>query len=281
MASAILIKSGGGGVTSEDVTAYRSQILEGKTALTRDSNDEITTGTLLSDATISNNNQMLNGVVAYGRNGTRYVGNIQSMNGGTYNPSTSAQTVSCSGKKMNSNIVINAIPSNYINTSGGSYIFNAGAWGPLVNRGVTMERYFMGTSGTAAGTSVTLRAANDGPDIINGRLQFVMASNTYQCGCYVTGSIDLTRFTKLKFRLYGSTVSASGVTVRITLVNATSKTLAMNEYRTSLSGVVTSHQYGEQTLDISGVNGQCYISLYMGYGGSGMSSVGYDYIKLE
>ena len=151
MSSAILIKSGGGGVSSDEVTATRAQVLEGKTALTSDSGDEIATGTmlsdatitnanqllhgisaygrhgvkvngnLLSDATISNNNQMLSGVVAYGKNGTKYTGNIPSMNGSTITPSTAQQTVSCAGHKMNSNVVVNAIPSNYV------YIGNSGS----------------------------------------------------------------------------------------------------------------------------------------------------------
>lgn len=123
MSSAILVKSGGGGITSEDVTATRAQILEGRTALTSDSKDEITTGTFLSDATISNNAHMLSGYKAYGRYGTLYTGNIASQNGGTYTPSGSAQTISCAGKKMNGNIVIGAIPSNYLNITSGQVTF--------------------------------------------------------------------------------------------------------------------------------------------------------------
>lgn len=119
MSEAIIIKSGGGGITSEDVTVTRAQVLEGQSTITSDSADEIVTGTLLSDSTISNNNQMLNGYVAYGRNAARYTGNIQSMNGGTYTPSTSQQTISCAGKKMNSNVIINPIPSNYLNITSG------------------------------------------------------------------------------------------------------------------------------------------------------------------
>lgn len=44
MANAILIKSGGGGVTSDDVTLTSEYMLEGKTSLTIDSNDEIVEG---------------------------------------------------------------------------------------------------------------------------------------------------------------------------------------------------------------------------------------------
>ena len=46
MAKAILIKSGGGGVTSSDVTLTAEYMLEGKTSLTSDSNDEVVVGTM-------------------------------------------------------------------------------------------------------------------------------------------------------------------------------------------------------------------------------------------
>lgn len=41
-----LLKKGGGGIQSEDVTALRSEVLKGKTALTSDSNDEAVEGTM-------------------------------------------------------------------------------------------------------------------------------------------------------------------------------------------------------------------------------------------
>ena len=39
-------------------------------------------------------------------NGSKVTGTMATMAGGTYNPSTSQQTISCSGKKMTSNIII-------------------------------------------------------------------------------------------------------------------------------------------------------------------------------
>lgn len=119
MGYANLIKSGGGGIGSDDVTVLQSQVLEGKTTITNDSDDEIVTGTFMSDATLNNASQMLSGVVAYSRTGLRYEGNVASMNGGTYTPTSSAITISCSGKKMNSNVIINAIPSSYLNLTSG------------------------------------------------------------------------------------------------------------------------------------------------------------------
>lgn len=52
-----------------------------------------------------------------------------SMGGGTYTPNTAQQTVSCSGKAMTGNIVINPIPSNYYNANNNQTVFNYGSYG--------------------------------------------------------------------------------------------------------------------------------------------------------
>nr|DAF88788.1 MAG TPA: hypothetical protein [Myoviridae sp. ctQdF5] len=46
MSQAIIVKSGGGGITSDDVTATKNQVLQGVTALTSDSDDEAIEGTI-------------------------------------------------------------------------------------------------------------------------------------------------------------------------------------------------------------------------------------------
>lgn len=46
------VYSGGGGISSSDVTAARAHVLAGKTALTSDSNDEAATGTLACGNTL-------------------------------------------------------------------------------------------------------------------------------------------------------------------------------------------------------------------------------------
>lgn len=59
-----LIKKGGGGIQSEDVTVLRSEILAGKTALTADSNDEVVQGTM---PLLTSNSDLLNVMLAYQR----------------------------------------------------------------------------------------------------------------------------------------------------------------------------------------------------------------------
>lgn len=122
MANAVLLKGGGGGTTSDELTATAGDVLVGKTAVTKDSNDEPIVGTL----------QTMNGgswnpgtsVVTVACQNKKMLGNITinpypNMNGGTYTPSTSRQTISCAGKVMNSNVIIKAVP-----------VMSGGTWTP-------------------------------------------------------------------------------------------------------------------------------------------------------
>lgn len=65
-------------------------------------------GTATSDANASSSH-ILSGKTAY-VNGSKITGTIASMSGGTYTPSSSSQTISCSGKYMTGNITINSVP---------------------------------------------------------------------------------------------------------------------------------------------------------------------------
>ena len=62
--------------------------------------------------------------------GSGKVSNSQAkLAGGTYTPSGSSQTISCNGKLMTSNVVINAIPSSYVNLTSGGTVFRNGSFG--------------------------------------------------------------------------------------------------------------------------------------------------------
>lgn len=186
MANAVLLKGGGGGTTSDELTATAGDVLVGKTAVTKDSNDEPIAGTL----------QTMNGgswnpgtsVVTVACQNKKMLGNITinpypNMNGGTYTPSTSRQTISCAGKVMNSNviikavpvmsggtwtpsksaitiacagkrmsgnIVINAIPSGFVNVGSETFLTNGQALGPFVNLGFSNTTVNANVRGTQA-----------------------------------------------------------------------------------------------------------------------------------
>lgn len=272
MAYGILIRSGGGGISSEEVTAKKSDILVGKTALTADSNDEITEGTLCDDASLLSADQLSSGVIAYGKDGARIEGSMANMNGGTWTPNSSNQTISCAGKKMNSNIIIGGIPSNYVPTSS-AYIYNWG-WGNLVNKGVG-GYYPSWASGAISSWKATtnLPTRND-----SGRLHFSMAGTLSSPAGFVTlGSVDVTPFKYIKMKWYAYTLSSGSHYFYITFAGTDKKTKKFYDY-VNYPGAVTNTSYSEKVYDISSVTGQCFVSVYITSGGS-MTSMGLEYMR--
>ena len=60
MAQAILLRGGAGGVTSDDVTASKAQVLQGYKTVTTDSNDEVVEGTIPKRGTWSTASEVVN-----------------------------------------------------------------------------------------------------------------------------------------------------------------------------------------------------------------------------
>ena len=58
--------------------------------------------------------------------GSKISGSMGSMNGQTITPGSAQQTIFCSGKKMNGNIVVNAIPGNFVDVTANQTVFNNG-----------------------------------------------------------------------------------------------------------------------------------------------------------
>jgi len=78
MASGLLPGGAGGGMSSDDVTASKAQVLEGFTALTSDSNDDVAVGTLPKSSVLAN------------KGGTLALDDVLSTAGGTLALSGSA-----------------------------------------------------------------------------------------------------------------------------------------------------------------------------------------------
>ena len=70
-----------------------------------------------SDFGTATKDKVLSGATFTSEAGIKLAGTIAGLAGSTITPSSSQQTVSCSGKYMTGNIVINAIPSTYVNLS--------------------------------------------------------------------------------------------------------------------------------------------------------------------
>lgn len=177
----------GGGVSSSDVTATVADVLKGKRTITSDSNDEVVEGTMPNcgaktaslncggsytipagyhngSGKVSANSlsSQTSGTAAAGNilkdktawvNGNKITGTIASQAGQTITPLRTQQTISCSGKYMTGDIIVNAIPSNYLDP-GTWQVFRNGAfsygfgWAPYL--------YFRkSTSFTASKTSAS------------------------------------------------------------------------------------------------------------------------------
>lgn len=142
MSEVLIPIGGGGGMSSDDVTASRKDILQGKTTVTSDSNDEIMEGTMPNcgsktaelasgeSYTIPEGYHNGSGKVTAKSlaaqtpatavagnilkdktawvNGNKITGAISSLAGSTITPSSAQQTVACSGKYMTGNIIVKA-----------------------------------------------------------------------------------------------------------------------------------------------------------------------------
>lgn len=149
-----MIYGAGGGTSSDEVTALKKHVLSPYTTITNDSGDEIVAGTMLDNGAVNRSlkcgesytieegfhngsgvisadslasqtganavaGDILTGKTAW-VNGIKLTGILPTMAGGTKTPSTSQITVSCSGYKMTSDIIIPAfsLPSASIIVAG-------------------------------------------------------------------------------------------------------------------------------------------------------------------
>lgn len=128
-----VLMSGGGGVDLDVITAAADDILSGKVIV--DQNGDPLTGIL----TLSGNagaGDVLTGKTFYNTNAkSKITGTMQTMSGGTYTPKSSQQTISCSGKYMTGNVVVNGVnifkeQYFWVTSTNGSATFTAqnGSW---------------------------------------------------------------------------------------------------------------------------------------------------------
>ena len=170
-ASSLSIKQG---IVSSDVTAESDDILSGKKTITSDSNNKVVLGTMPDNGSVSKtlscgenikiakgyhdgtgiitakslasqtpasatSSKILSGSDAW-VNGAKVSGSIQSVGGGTITPSKGTQTFYVSGKYLISDIVVNPIPSNYLDPSSFEVFKNGGflngfGWSPYLYTG--------------------------------------------------------------------------------------------------------------------------------------------------
>lgn len=100
--------------------------------------------------------------------GSKITGSMATMAGKTITPSKSAQTVSCSGKKMTGNIVVNAIPSTYVQLANGTTSFDFATISKILG-GVVANYVKLGRTGStpspATITNIPVKYVNGLPHV--------------------------------------------------------------------------------------------------------------------
>lgn len=147
----------------------------------------------LSDFGSASTAQVLSGATFTSTAGKTVSGTIPYLNGGTYTPTTAAQTIGCAGYYMNHNITIAAIPSSYVSIAGGITFFKDGAFGQIVtNLGIGKYRpyswgakddegWYTISSWQGDKSSLTLKKAGSG--VTAGFAPSATSCGAYNCWC--------------------------------------------------------------------------------------------------
>lgn len=244
------VKNRGGGINSDDVTATRDKILTGYTALTSDSGDEPVSGTMPNHGAVS---QMLgiNGtytIPAGYHNGVgKVTQSIPVFGGQTITPTKSAQTVSCSGKYASGNVIVNSIPSNFTDLTGGRVGFNLGTFQSPLDGGVSC--------GNDDGKYIKFRGVvrNDVFGV-TGIVTEVIEAEKYAV-LFCNHSVNLTGVSRieLEVQMYGYT------TTEVTILDINKKTAARSNIVNSGDTTGSDKIIYKCTVDVSALNGHHFI----------------------
>lgn len=239
MAECILMKSGVG-VGSDECTAAKADVLAGKTAVTKDSNDGAAAGTMPNcgtwtsrigvngkavipagyhngsgyvDQAINNRGSIsatlgINGTYTIPEgyhNGTgKVTQNIPTMGAQTIIPGNTAKTVSCNGKYMTGNVTVSAVSNlTAANIKKGVTVGGiTGTW-----EGWLPENYYVFNNGNVNNLGFT-QFYNDRFSV-GDNILFNTNGNGKLNGCAVSVPIDLTGYKKLYVTFASSNPSGS------------------------------------------------------------------------
>lgn len=277
MAIAILMGSGGRGISSDELSATAGNVLTGKTYVGADTNDGIGTGIMpdrgavsaelaaggsyavpegfhngsgiitaksLASQTVGNatESHILSGKKAW-VNGSQIIGNIASQAGGTFNPTTSVRTLATGGKYLTSDVKVNgfALPPASALKEGYKY--------------------------TLYGQSVTGTLTKD-YDLIKGSKALVPFSNyTNAQGSFVavsigaiahsTAKIDLTNYKYLKLFCAGAQYNNAGDVFYTS--NHVYYTFGIGTTASTFTKSASHNGYSVGVLNVSSYTGSYYI----------------------
>lgn len=197
-------------------------------------------------------------------NGAQVTGTMPLGYGGTYTPQAYAQTVYCDGARMIGNIVINPVPSNFIDTSHNQSVFLNGVFGKVINLGWFKAQYTPKGRITIGSTTLLKSTSEYAISLENNSIRIKITYSTSPKGWSHIGSINLTPYRKLRITATGITIPNSTVYVEA-LVFGTNKLCIKDLGEDNITKESRIFEY-----DISDIRQQGYI--YVGIDSSSSSS---------
>lgn len=295
MAEAI-ISFGGGGTTSDELTATRDDVITGKTAVTSDSDDEAAVGTMPNHGAknvslncgqvyqipkgfhngagrISANSlaSQTGGATAqdnlvlspytYWREGILRTGKMATMWPQIITPSTAQQVIYCANQYMASNITINAIPAHFLDITKNQSVFLNGGFGAIVNRGWIPARYV--DVSMVIGNQSGLKQDTQTPATVgNGVIHTSVTYSDNQCGILILGSIDFSKFRTIRVTANGVTMPNSLTELRTAITDKNKAWVFSTTYKNGNQIILKA---GWQTVDINisniTTNGYLYVGI--------------------
>ena len=188
-------------------------------------------------------------------------GAIHGNAGGTYTPQPWQQVHTCAGQYMHGNVVINPIPSNYLDITQNQSVFLNGGFGAIVNRGWIPARYV--DVSMVIGNQSGLKQDTQTPATVgNGVIHTSVTYSDNQCGILILGSIDFSKFRTIRVTANGVTMPNSLTELRTAITDKNKAWVFSTTYKNGNQIILKA---GWQTVDINisniTTNGYLYVGI--------------------
>ena len=185
-------------------------------------------------------------------------GAVPGNGGGTYTPQPWQQVHQCAGSYMTGNVVINPIPSNYLDITANQSVFLNGAFGAIVNRGWMPATWTEVNMTVGYDSGLREDGSVSAVKIKNGAIYILLTYSSNRHAALIKGSINFSKFRTIRVVVNGVTIPNTAVKLRIAI---TDKNKVWQFSTTYKNGNEIDIKAGLQTcnIDISKVNLNGYL----------------------